>query len=96
VPKGDDFAATFKTLRALLTPYERHFAMIADQPGRDSLFHLVPVDAAPARRETLSPSLRRRMQRKSCFNFAAIDPAHVAELEALPKKGFDGFIKTYR
>jgi len=116
-----DFEATFKTLRALLKPYERHFVVIVDKPGKYSLstktsktrsgaaiwfggaamkknyvsFHLIPVYAAPALLKGLSPSLLRRMQGKSCFNFTAIDPAHVEELTALTKKGFDGFIKKF-
>jgi hypothetical protein len=58
-------------------------------------FHLIPVYANAALREALSPSLRKRMQGKSCFNFTAIDPAHVKELTAVTKKGFTGFIKRF-
>jgi hypothetical protein len=58
-------------------------------------FHLIPVYANAALRESLSPSLRKRMQGKSCFNFTAIDPAHVKELAAITKKGFTGFIKQF-
>jgi len=121
VPKHADFEATFKTLRALLKPYQRHFVVIVDKPGKYYLstktsktrsgaaiwfggvaikknyvsFHLIPVYAAPALLKGLSPSLLKRMQGKSCFNFAAIDPAHVEELAALTKKGFDGFFKKF-
>ena len=59
-------------------------------------FHLIPVYAAPRLLKDASPSLVKRMQGKSCFNFAAIDPAHVAELTAITKKGFDGFVKKFR
>ena len=59
-------------------------------------FHLIPVYATPALRKGVSPSLLKRMQGKSCFNFTAIEPAHVKELEALTKKGFDGFIKKFQ
>ena len=58
-------------------------------------FHLIPVYASPELRDSLSPSLRKRMQGKSCFNFTAIDPAHVKELEAVTKRGFAGFIKQF-
>jgi hypothetical protein len=58
-------------------------------------FHLIPVYANAALREALSSSLRKRMQGKSCFNFTAIDPAHVKELTAITKKGFAGFIKKF-
>jgi hypothetical protein len=58
-------------------------------------FHLIPVYAAPALLKGVSPSLLKRMQGKSCFNFTKIDPAHARELEALTKKGFDGFIRKF-
>ena len=122
MPPPPGFAATFKALRALLKPYERHFIVIVDEPGKYYLstkvsktasgaaiwfggaeikknyvsFHLIPVYAAPVLVKGLSPSLRKRMQGKSCFNFTAIEPAHVGELEALTKKGFDAFIKKYQ
>jgi hypothetical protein len=59
-------------------------------------FHLIPVYASPTLVKTLSPSLRKRMQGKACFNFTAIEPAHLEELTALTRKGFDGFVKQYR
>src|SRR5713101_2801304 len=46
-------------------------------------FHLIPVYASPALLKRVSPSLLKRMQGKSCFNFTAIDAAHVEELSAL-------------
>ena len=51
---------------------------------------VLPIDV-PAE----SPSLRKRTQGKSCFNFTAIEPTHVSELAALTKKGFNGFIKKF-
>jgi hypothetical protein len=119
--KPADFEATFKTLRALLKPYERHFVVVADKPGKYYLatktsktrsgaaiwfggaeikknyvsLHLIPVYAAPALLKGVSPSLLKRMQGKSCFNFRVIDPEHVKELKALTKKGVDGFIKKF-
>jgi hypothetical protein len=50
-------------------------------------FHLIPVYAIPALARTVSPSLRKRMQGKSCFNFTSVEPGHVKELAALTKKG---------
>ena len=50
-------------------------------------FHLMPVYVCPDLVKELSPSLKKRMQGKSCFNFTTIDPAHVKELSALTKKG---------
>ena len=58
-------------------------------------FHFIPVYAMPALVKTLSPSLKKRMQGKGCFNFTAIEPAHVKELKALTKKGVSGFIKKF-
>jgi hypothetical protein len=58
-------------------------------------FHLIPVYASAALRDGLSPSLKKRMQGKSCFNFTAIDPEHVEELTAVTRKGFEGFIKQF-
>jgi hypothetical protein len=54
-------------------------------------FHLMPVYMHPALLATLSPSLRKRMQGKACFNFKTIDPAEAKELAALTKKGLAGF-----
>jgi hypothetical protein len=56
-------------------------------------FHLIPVYGNPALLKEASPSLLKRRQGKSCFNFTAIEPAHVKELTALTKKGFAGFVK---
>ena len=50
-------------------------------------YHLMPIYACPELLKELSPSLRKRMQGKSCFNFTTIEPAHVKELGALTKKG---------
>ena len=58
-------------------------------------FHFIPVYGNTALREGLSPSLRKRMQGKSCFNFTAIEPDQVKELTKVTKKGFDGFIKKF-
>jgi hypothetical protein len=54
-------------------------------------FHLMPVYACPELLEELSPSLRKRMQGKACFNFTTIDPTHVKELSAITKKGIARF-----
>ena len=122
MPKPAGFEATFKTLRALLKPYERHFTVIVDKPDAYYLstktsktvsgaviwfggvqikknyvsFHLMPVYANPALLKGMSPSLLKRMQGKSCFNFTAIEPAHVKELTALAKKGTADFIKKFK
>jgi len=58
-------------------------------------FHLIPVYGNPALLKDASPSLRKRMQGKSCFNFTDLDPAHVEELTTITKRGFEGFIKQF-
>jgi hypothetical protein len=58
-------------------------------------FHLIPVYGNPALLKNASPSLVKRKQGKSCFNFTAIDPAHVEELSAITKQGFAGFVKKF-
>jgi hypothetical protein len=121
MPKNDGFQATFKTLRALLKPYEPQFVVIADEPGRYYLatktwktrsgsaiwfggveimrnyvsLHLMPVYGNPALLKGASPSLLKRKQGKSCFNFTRIDPAHVEELAAITKRGVAGFVKKF-
>ena len=58
-------------------------------------FHLIPVYAAPQLVKGLSPSLKKRMQGKSCFNFTDVEPAHLKELDVVTKKGSAGFIKQF-
>jgi hypothetical protein len=55
-------------------------------------FYLMPVYALAALNESISPELRRRMQGKSCFNFASIDEALFSELAELTRRG----IASYR
>ncbi len=45
--------------------------------------HLMPVYDDPALLDGISDALRRRMQGKSCFNFKAVDPDVLAELDGL-------------
>jgi hypothetical protein len=54
-------------------------------------FYLMPVYASSALAATVSPELKRRMQGKSCFNFATVDDKLFAELAALAAKGIPGF-----
>lgn len=46
-------------------------------------YHLMPVYEHPELLEDTSEALRRRMQGKSCFNFAAVDRALFEELDRL-------------
>jgi hypothetical protein len=54
-------------------------------------YHLMPVYANTALRNSLSPALRKRMQGKSCFNFTTVEPDQLEELAAVTKKGIAGF-----
>ena len=51
-------------------------------------YYLMPVYVMPTLLEGISPELRRRMQGKSCFNFARIDEGLLAELDALTAAGY--------
>jgi hypothetical protein len=46
-------------------------------------YHLMPVYLKPQLLDGLSPELKARMQGKSCFNFATVEPALFQELAAL-------------
>ena len=54
-------------------------------------FHLMPVYMKPELLAGLSPSLKIRMQGKSCFNFAEVDKPLLKELASLTKAGFASY-----
>jgi hypothetical protein len=54
-------------------------------------YYLMPVYVFPELLKSISPGLKKRMQGKSCFNFAAADEKIFSELAELTKKGFDKF-----
>jgi hypothetical protein len=54
-------------------------------------FHLMPVYVKPELLARISPELKRRMQGKSCFNFAEVDKPLFKELAALTKAGFASY-----
>lgn len=54
-------------------------------------FHLMPVYVKPELLAGMSPELRARMHGKSCFNFAAPEPALLSELAALTKAGYASY-----
>ena len=54
-------------------------------------FHLFPLYTCPDMAAGISPALKKRMQGKTCFNFAAPDPALFAELKKLAAEGFKLF-----
>ena len=49
----------------------------------------MPIYVQPSLLDDISPALKRRMQGKSCFNFAKVDEPLFAELEALTKRGYE-------
>ena len=54
-------------------------------------YHLMPVYDNKALRASLSPSLRKRMQGKSCINFTTVEPGQLKGLAAITKKGIADF-----
>jgi len=54
-------------------------------------FHLMPVYLQPALLASVSPELKARMQGKSCFNFAAMEPELMNELAVLTKAGYASY-----
>ena len=52
-------------------------------------YYLMPIYVKPDLLDDISPALRKRMQGKSCFNFAKVDELLLAELEALTKRGYE-------
>src|SRR5262249_37607451 len=54
-------------------------------------YHLMPIYGNKALRDSLSPSLRKHMQGKSCFNFTSVEQRQLKELAAITKKGIGSF-----
>lgn len=54
-------------------------------------YHLLPLYMNPALNQKIPPELKKRMQGKACFNFAAIDPLVLRQLSALTKVGYKNF-----
>jgi hypothetical protein len=52
-------------------------------------YYLMPIYVKPSLLDDLSPALKKRMQGKSCFNFAKVDEPLLAELDALTKRGYE-------
>ncbi len=67
-----------------------YFAGVKTGGDRVSFF-LKPIYTYPGLLDPLSPGLRKRMQGKSCFNFARIDEALFDELAALTERSFRAY-----
>ncbi len=52
-------------------------------------YHLMPVYVSPQLLEGITAQLQKRMQGKSCFNFAHVDPDLFVELAALTQSAFE-------
>lgn len=51
-------------------------------------YHFMPVYVTPAMQKQIPPELKKRMQGKACFNFAAVDPQLFRQLAKLTAAGF--------
>ena len=51
-------------------------------------YHLMPIYVNPSLLDNLTPTLAKRMQGKSCFNFKSIDDSLFEELRELTLAGF--------
>ena len=56
-------------------------------------YHLFPLYFNPKLQATISPELAKRKQGKTCFNFQRPDPILFAQLDALTRRGREGFEK---
>jgi hypothetical protein len=56
-------------------------------------YHLMPLYGDEALRNSMSPSLRTRMQGQSCLNFTTVEPGQLKELAAITRKGIASFNK---
>lgn len=56
-------------------------------------FHLMPVYVNPSLLDSISASLRKRMQGKSCFNFVSSDQTLLAELRALTESAYRDYVR---
>jgi hypothetical protein len=55
-------------------------------------YHLMPVYMFPELLEGISPTLKKRMQGKSCFNFKTISDSELFELQILTSACFEKFL----
>jgi hypothetical protein len=54
-------------------------------------YHLMPLYGSADLVKAISPSLKKRMQGKTCFNFTTVERDHLKELAALTRTGFTSF-----
>jgi hypothetical protein len=56
-------------------------------------YHLMPLNFNPAMNAMVPPTLKKRMQGKTCFNFKTVDKELFAELKTLTGAGIDSYRK---
>jgi hypothetical protein len=56
-------------------------------------YHLMPLYFNPVMNALVSPTLKKRMQGKTCFNFKSVDKELFAELKTLTQAGLDSYRK---
>lgn len=54
-------------------------------------YHLMPLYYNPVMNAMVPPTLRKRMQGKTCFNFKSVDKELLAELKTLTQEGVDSY-----
>jgi hypothetical protein len=54
-------------------------------------FHLMPLYFNPAMNALVPPTLKKRMQGKTCFNFKSVDKELFAELKTLTQEGVESY-----
>ena len=59
-------------------------------------FHLMPIYVNPSLLDSLSESLKKRMQGKSCFNFKHVDQDLFLELQALIRASYEFYVEDGR
>lgn len=56
-------------------------------------YHFMPVYVRDGLLVRMSPSLKKRMQGKACFNLRTVDPALIDELAAITRRGYEAWKK---
>ena len=56
-------------------------------------YHLMPVYQEPKLLDSISDTLKKKMQGKSCFNFKKVEPELFEELAELTKAGYEHYSK---
>jgi len=77
--------------RSARTGRETHFGAVQVLPDCVA-YHLFPLYGHPDLLKSVSPELHSRMRSATCFHFATLHAALVAELAELTNAGFEAFV----